>query len=194
MEKQRNLEAGFTLVEMIVVIAIMAILAGVAAGSLSLITAGNAKKCSARFNGALNEAQVQTMSLKDPSYLYLYRESSGKVMVATSNEKCDSRSDFDTKAANMKTREVGDKAITVKFTFAADGVSTTSDVEKTLGDDQMLRIVYRKDNGAYDVAESGQFGSGGRLGNLFIKEVKFSGKGRYKVKMVEETGKHFVER
>lgn len=58
----------------------------------------------------------------------------------------------------------------------------------------MLRIVYTKDNGAYNVADSGHFGTGGRQGNLFISAVQFEGKGRYKVKMVEETGRHFIER
>lgn len=194
MKKRQNLEAGFTMIEMLIVIAIMGILAGIAAGSLSLITAGNAKKSAARFNNALNEAQVQTMSLKNPTYLYLYRASNGRIMAATSSKKCDSRTDLDNEVDNMKTREVGDKAITIKFILAADGSIATSDVEKELGDDQMLRIVYRKDNGAYNAVESGHFGSGGLQSNLFIKEIQFLGKAHYKVKMVEETGKHYVEK
>lgn len=187
MKKRQNLEAGFTLVEMIIVIAIMAILAGVAAGSMSLIAAGNAKKCSARFNSALNEAQVQTMSLKDPIYLYLYRASNGKLMVATSKEECKSRTDIDN-ASSMKEREVGDHAITVKY--------SQDSTEKTLGDDEILRIAYRKDSGAYDVGNSGHSSelNSDPSTRKFISEVKFEGKNSYKVKMVEETGKHFVEK
>lgn len=199
MKKRQNLEAGFTLVEMIVVIAIMAILAGIAAGSMSLITAGNAKKSAARFNSALNETQVQTMSLKDPTYLYLYRASNGKVMVATAQAApvtsaspapvssfqppCEDKNDVDN-VSKKKEREIGDKSITVKYKQGS--------TEKTLGDNEILRITFRKDSGAYDVEQSGI--TGGFSSTDFISEVNFEGKGHYKVKMVKETGKHYVER
>lgn len=190
MKKRQNLEAGFTLVEMIITIAIMAILAGVAAGSMSLITAGNAKKSSARFNSALNEAQVQTMSRVKPTYLYLYRASNGRIMVATSEsdaaDACKTIGEIT--AATRKEREVGDSTITVKY--------TQNSTEKTLGDGEILRITYRKDSGAYDVGESGHTNdfSLAPADRKFISEVKFEGKSSYKVKMVKETGRHYVEK
>ena len=123
--------------------------------------------------------------------MYLYRESNGKIMVATSSEKCDNRTVLDSKVADMKTREVGDKAITVKIKQGS--------TEKTLGDNQMIRVVYRKDTGAYDAVNSGYSGSDDLsvdtdTSREFISQVQFQGKSRYTVKMVKETGKHFVER
>lgn len=192
MRKRQNLEAGFTLVEMIVVIAIMAILAGVAGASMSLITAGNAKKSAARFNSALNETQVQTMSLAKPTYLYLYRASNGTIMVATlqqeSTDAYTSRTEVLSNLSKMKERELGDKSITIKY--------TQDSTEKTLGENDIIRIAFKKDSGAYDVKESGGAGDFSILpeDRKFISDVKFEGKGHYIVKMVKETGKHYVER
>lgn len=53
---------GYTLVELIVVIAIMSILAGGAALGLSLIFSKDAAKCATRLNDALYETRMNSMS------------------------------------------------------------------------------------------------------------------------------------
>lgn len=188
MKKRQGLQAGFTLVEMIVVMAIMAILAGAAVTGLSMIRAGNAKKAAARFASALQEAQVETMSKKDAVYLYLYRDSSDKWIAVTSKKKYDGLTALlNAPAAEKKDREVGDRGVSI--TFQQGG-------SKTLGNasNSMIRIVFKRENGTYNVTQSGAFSNSGLTSNDFISEIFFKGKGSFRVKMVKDTGKFFIER
>ena len=53
MQRGSRDERGFTMVEMIITIAIMAILAGIIGGAYSIIKSGNASKSTSRFLGCL---------------------------------------------------------------------------------------------------------------------------------------------
>ena len=61
MRKERN-HKGFTLIEMVVVIAIMGIMMGIGSYSLSLIASANAKECTHEINAALVSTRTKAYS------------------------------------------------------------------------------------------------------------------------------------
>ena len=75
MQRGSRDERGFTMVEMIITIAIMAILAGIIGGAYSIIKSGNASKSTSRFLGRLDTTQVENMTKKGTTYLYLFKDS-----------------------------------------------------------------------------------------------------------------------
>ena len=77
MQRGSRDERGFTMVEMIITIAIMAILAGIIGGAYSIIKSGNASKSTSRFLGRLDTTQVENMTKKGTTYLYLFKDSDG---------------------------------------------------------------------------------------------------------------------
>lgn len=72
---------GFTLVELMVVIAIMGILAGVAAISTAIIPAAHAKSCANRINASLDRCRVGCLTHGDNTYMTLAINSDGKIEV-----------------------------------------------------------------------------------------------------------------
>lgn len=72
---------GFTLVELMVVIAIMGILAGVAAISTAIIPAAHAKSCAHRINASLDRCRVGCLTHGDNTYMTLAINSDGKIEV-----------------------------------------------------------------------------------------------------------------
>lgn len=74
---------GFSLVELIIIIAIIAALTTTAALSISLIFSANAKTCANDIVGAISECKVTTMSYGQGNVrLLLYRDSSGNICSA----------------------------------------------------------------------------------------------------------------
>ena len=65
MKRWKECEDGFTMVEMIITIAISAILVGTVITAFGYLNSGNAKRSAARFNSKLTTAQTETMMLKD---------------------------------------------------------------------------------------------------------------------------------
>lgn len=72
---------GFTLVELMVVIAIMGILAGVAAISTAIIPAAHAKSCANRINANLDRCRIGCLTHGDNTYMTLAINSDGKIEV-----------------------------------------------------------------------------------------------------------------
>lgn len=66
-------EQGFSLVELIIVIAILAILTGGVGYGLSSLEAADAKKCAYNIKSGIGRAKSETMSKTKPTNLFLYR-------------------------------------------------------------------------------------------------------------------------
>lgn len=70
--------SGYSLVELIIVIAIMAVLIGTVFYSISMIFGANAKTCANNIQRAIADCKVTTMGKKE-AYMELYRAADGNV-------------------------------------------------------------------------------------------------------------------
>lgn len=72
---------GFTLVELVVVIAIMGILAAVMAISTSIIPASRAKSCTSRINASLDRCRVGCLTHGENTYMTLSINNDGQIEI-----------------------------------------------------------------------------------------------------------------
>ncbi|MDR1700601.1 MAG: prepilin-type N-terminal cleavage/methylation domain-containing protein [Lachnoclostridium sp.] len=63
---------GFSLIECILVIAVMAIVVSVSVGGLIYLDSANANKCASAIDSAIATAKSETLSKAEPGNLYLY--------------------------------------------------------------------------------------------------------------------------
>ena len=118
MQRGSRDERGFTMVEMIITIAIMAILAGIIGGAYSIIKSGNASKSTSRFLGRLDTTQVENMTKKGTTYLYLFKDSDG-VQTLMYNDGTDT-------GLNSQSDVIAHKADGVVTDIAGSGVDFTA--------------------------------------------------------------------
>ncbi len=176
MKQWRKCEDGFTMVEMIITVAIAAVLMGATIATFGYISSGNARRSAARFDSKLNTAQTETMMQKEPTYLYLFKDNGVKVVLSANDaENLTSLKKFDNPT------EVGGARV--------DVIAKKSGGSQELDDSGFIRIAFNKATGAYRYAKFD-----GDADTEFISEINFSGKENYKVTLVQLTGKHVVSK
>lgn len=183
MKRWRKCEDGFTMVEMIITIAISAILLGSIVATLGYISAGNAKRSAARFNSKLNTAQTETMMQAKPTYLYLYKESDGSIKCVLSKGNYQSRTALNGRPADETPTDVGGSGVNVTAKIEGGGTYTL------LNANTMIKIAFDKATGAYKSANAGSDAD-----SHFFEEIEFSGREKFKVTLVKATGKHVMSK
>lgn len=177
MKRWKECEDGFTLVEMIITIAISTILVGAIITAFGYISSGNAKRSAARINSKLNTAQTETMMQKDPTYLYLFKNNGLKVVLSSSDSE-----DLTSLKNNANPTDVGGARVEVTATRAGQ-------TDKKLDDSNFICIAFNKASGAYEFAKFSD-----ETNADFISELDFSGKASYKISLVKMTGKHVMNK
>ncbi len=155
---------GYSLVELIVVIAIMAVLTGTLAISVSAIGGFKAKECAKNIQSYINKTRVNTMG-KNSVVLHLYKGADGAFYAQTiTNGTAD--------AAQV----IGKKTVTVRYTDG-DDLSAASEL-----DDTGVYIQFDRSSGAMQLPAVGP--------SIYVHKISVSqGSRTYVLTIYKETGK-----
>ena len=185
---------GFSMVEMIIVIAIMAILVGGIASYIGYINNGKTKKSIETLKTKLDRVQTDNMAKEGDTYLYLYKTASGIYCKIVNTGECldpsgkviypngfTNRTEFDNfLASSPQTSELAGSRVDVKAKgVKADG--SPADIE--LKNDNIVKIGFDKTTGAFKCSNNGS-------NTDFYNVIEFKGSQHYSIKLVKSTGKH----
>lgn len=132
MKKLNN--RGFTLVELIVVIAILGILSGVMSYSVNQIFSSRARKFADEYDALLTQCRVSTLSgAKAPVYVKLYQDTNGDFYGALYEG-----------GSEVSSKKLGGNSLSCTFTYGS-GTGTTA----AISDSQSLCIGYNRSTGAF---------------------------------------------
>lgn len=174
---------GFSLIELIVVIAIMAILAGMIIGYTGAVGSRRVNKCTSLMDGAMKKARVDTMTKSDTCGVRFYQE--GGIYYADIVGE-----EVKNEAVEYKTREkvnlgqAGDITIT-----SCKASGTDKEVLADNDKNSYILIKYARGTGAVTAIRTGgdRFDSTDRT-QIFIDR----GEKTKCIEIVPETGKHTV--
>lgn len=180
-------QRGFSLVELIIMMGIMAVLSGAIVGTMGYMNSGRTKKASSKLDTKLDYIQTETMTKKGNTYLYIYTKSDGVYTCIlneqdgdfTSRASLDAYSDLAAWESKLCDSKV--KIISSKSGSSGSGLSLDSN--------NMLKIGYSKSTGAFTYSNSGSV-----TATDFYDSIELSGKDTFKIKLVQKTGKHFVSK
>lgn len=174
-QKIRHLKdnRGFSLVELIVVIAVVAILAAGTAYGVVNLTSWRVDECVKGIDAALNETSINAMS-RENCYLTLFQKSNGNYYVQVSGKQ---------------EEKLGSDALTITYTVSN---GTTG----TISASQSLMITYDRSSGAFMPIITGVDGGGNlSFGTGYCTSITVSigGSRAQTIKLSKDTGKHYME-
>lgn len=176
---------GFTLVELIVVMAIMVVLVGGALIGIGIISSGNAKKATKTLEASLNNLRINTMSMQGDWKLKVYMDGSqykADIIKTITNE------DKTTSSTVVSSEKLGSR-ISIKF---IDGAETVVDK------DESIYVTFKEGSGKVgDVTAGNDSGSTSIKGSESLlglfKLQSDSGTTQYGLKLWYETGRITAE-
>lgn len=180
---------GFSLIELVVVIALMALLVGVLGYSFSLVTGQEAKQCANNLGTALDRAKnyALTKSGSSDAYMEITRDTDETILVtyyvpakAWAKNAVPGSADY----VAIDSQTIGKKAVQVTFSLTDAGeVSLTSGTS--------FRVYYDRISGA---VKKVVWVSGGTQTEDHCGQITISRGKTYRLTLIEATGKHSLER
>lgn len=139
----KNNNKGLSLVEMVIVIAILSVLAGVASIGLSSVVSKPAEECAMKMESVLKNARITTMG-KQNVWIEFSQTSEGAPIYVVEKTK-----DSASSTEKEKRTEIGQKGITVTVTLV-DGSNTAT---QTLSACDKIVLSYSRSTGGFNKAE-----------------------------------------
>lgn len=171
-------QKGFSLIEVILVIALIAVLVSSSVSMFGHIRYANTKKVAEEVDNALSRLRLDTMSGDDQQYLYIYQLNGGYYMMVMDNKRPVVGTDGDLNGN-------GTRLCGTNVTFSYDTGKTVG--ENSLKDYDYIRVAYRK-NGVFRFEDATQ----GIIGTN-TKSITISGGGTFTICLDDETGRHYIE-
>ena len=171
-EKDMNSREGFSLIELIIAIAVLAIMVGIISLSTALLRSADTRGLANKINDSLTDLKSMSEAHTGPYYLHLYRvDDDGYYRLF------DSSASFSEPATKESSDRLGPDSMAIVVNGGASGV---------LGDDiDSVTIRINKKDGSY---------FGGAPTSFDIKKGKDdSSPVDYKVILAEKTGLHYVD-
>lgn len=163
---------GLSLVEVIIVVAIMSVLAGITTIGLSSVISRPAEECGKKIVSTLRDAKVTTMG-KRSCYVELSQATAGAPVYMT---------EYINGTAQIPVK-VGEKNITVSITTEA----STFDLSAV----QTIKIAYKRETGGFDKTTYTQ---GGSPKSEYLRTIVISkGNKTYTINLAYLTGKITIE-
>ena len=159
---------GITLVEIIIVIAILGILASTVVGMLGHLHYADTQKVVKTLDSSLDALQVKTMSKTGQFYMYVYK-SGGNYYVRTLQKDLDI---FDSSVLNTDGTRLCNDTISIWKVSAAEEKTEVKDMT-------YIKIAYTK-SALFDTT------------NTNTDKIYIDGVPDYTLTLVKDTGKHFV--
>lgn len=181
---------GFTLVELVIVIALLSIFIGIFTLNIGNITGYDAKECYKNISSAITSAKIQTLGKAKETgdiYLQIYKDTSDKrVYVQTVTNAGSSSTGSPEIMDKKKLTKRGN--VNVKFVYIKDDDTLSDEVTAETGSE--LNICYNRATGAI-VAQGIKKPDGS--GNTSSYRVKYiyvtGGSHKYTIELIPSTGK-----
>lgn len=161
--KKQMVKEGFSLVELIIVIAIMGILVGISAYGYGYMKLADAKGLANGINSGLSELKSESMAKNTPVYMHLFEKDGSYFIAYSASSSCDTD-------ANAK--ELGSSQMSVTL----DGVP--------LGSGGTKSFTIRKKDGAFDAVAGVEPPS-----QIEVASDSYT----YKIIVVKDTGRHYID-
>ena len=165
-----NKRRGFSLVELVITIAVIAILVGGVALSVVMLRSADTKGAAYEIQSRLTDLKSRTTGGKKQPYLYLYQLNEAYYLDVSDK-------DPDHYIRTEKSKEIGDTGMTITYGKA----------KKYLKDapNDFLCMAFQKKDGAFLVS--------GKCECPEIITVQADNATTYEVHMVQDTGHHYIE-
>lgn len=165
-------QRGFSMVELIVVIAIVGILTGASVSLIGHISAANTQKAVETVSDMLDRQRINSMTKQGTQYIYIYRLDDGYYMKVLS-DKLATYSDSLLGSGGTK---ICSDAITVSMQRGSGAVET---IQKK---NQIIRIAFKKSGSLNMDLDNG----------TTHDHIIFAGSSTYTIDLFEATGKHAI--
>lgn len=180
---------GFSLVEMIILIAIMSILVGLTALGIGMLNSADAKDVAYGIEGGLTKLKAQNTAGEKPVYMHIYMKGGKYYRIYTDSTAY--------AVPDGTEQEMGDSSISLKVTYdvkSKTGVYSSREVTVSESESESTKrdicIGISKKDGTFLYQVSGKDES------VAPREIQVTSDGSqtgYLVYMVTDTGKHYVE-
>jgi len=194
MEMRQN-NKGLSLVELIVVIALMAVLIGIGGFSFTLLFGTQAKACAQNVSAKLNETKTGCMSRYDETMMLAYRYATDPDDAITSDgyytenavSTINKSGNVVSASGSTEIRKMGSSRVVIEVYMT--GMSGPFNLSE--GSGNSITISFDRASGAYEETVAIV---GGVTHMGYIEKITFqSGLRTYTITMVPETGKHTLQ-
>lgn len=176
---------GFSLIEIILVIAILGLLSGVSVNAFNHVKFANTKKCAALIDKAMDEVRMDTLSKSEKPYLYVYNYNSVYYLKISKDAALTPGSGLDGSG-----RKIGNQELTISYETILSSISTATD---DLNSGDFIRLSYKRGTGAFEGTDDTCSGSCMTAPCPFHPDkIMISGNQSYTINIARLTGRHFM--
>lgn len=179
---------GYSLIELIVVIAILAVLGGVVVYSVSMLTGQEARECANNLSTALDKEKnyALTKSATADCYMELEKRDSGLYAVYYVPKNAIVKADEADAYIKAEEQKIGKKSVILEVLFEGDAPVDATVISGT----QSVRIYYNRADGSFKKAAAvGAVSKTGYCKKMIVTRGK-----TYELELFKDTGIHKLSR